>query len=248
MDDELLDFNFWPAFADMMLSLVLILVLVLIAVVINFGNINLAEVKNNQQQMIDALAQKYGVEARTLDSTRPGEIVYGISTLRDNNTDIIITNKVTLQRITFGDNVLFEPDDDEIKPKGKEVLRLVGDVLNNQLTNIEEIQIQGHADPITTTKFESNLHLAAYRAMAVFNFLYKESKIHPVQHLMSATSFGEFKPVQRSDDNSPYNEDRLKADNETDPLKARNRRIELLLIYRQHGLSKPALSRIVSVK
>ena len=48
---------------------------------------------------------------------------------------------------------------------------------------------------------------------------------------MSATSFGEFKPVSRLDTDMTYDQSRLTKDNSTKNLKDRNRRIELLLFY-----------------
>jgi outer membrane protein OmpA-like peptidoglycan-associated protein len=56
--------------------------------------------------------------------------------------------------------------------------------------------------------------------------------INPAENLMSVTSFGEYKPVQRSEDDSSYSLERLQADNSTAELKGRNRRVEVLLFYR----------------
>jgi hypothetical protein len=49
---------------------------------------------------------------------------------------------------------------------------------------------------------------------------------------MSATSFGEFKPVNRSEEDADYDRKRLSSDNLTVDKRAMNRRIELLLFYR----------------
>ena len=109
--------------------------------------------------------------------------------------------------------------------------KLVGNKIKSNLDNIREIQIQGHADP-DPPSLPSNLHLAAWRAIEVFNFLQEQVPIDPAIHLMSATSFGEFKPVQRSIQDRFYNLDKLEMHNGTDELKAQNRRIEILLFYR----------------
>lgn len=57
-DENVLDFNFWPSFADLMLALVLILVLVvfLIRSIITVGTINLKHVQQNQMNMVQAVA------------------------------------------------------------------------------------------------------------------------------------------------------------------------------------------------
>ena len=63
-------------------------------------------------------------------------------------------------------------------------------------------------------------------------FLEDSVGIDPAENLMSATSYGEFKPVQRSEGDFEFNRDKLLRYNLTPELKNRNRRIELLLFYR----------------
>jgi flagellar motor protein MotB len=235
-EENPLDFSFWPAFADLMLALVLILVLVLFLVtaVIAAGTVNLSNVEKNQKSVVDEIAASYGGKPKELKKEENGISVYGISLTTQETYDLIIRNEPTLQRITFSDHILFQPDNYKLNPRGEEVLKIVGAALKKQLSRIREIQIQGHADPDTTTRFPSNVHLAALRAIEVYRFLQKpeSAEIDPAQHLMSATSFGEFKPVQRSEDSDQYNQDKLREHNSTLELKGRNRRIELLLFYR----------------
>lgn len=87
------------------------------------------------------------------------------------------------------------------------------------------------------TKYESNTHLAAFRAIEVIKFLQdpNELNIVPAEHLMSATSLGEFNPVRRAQmgGSAPYNRNQLSLDNVTVVDRNRNRRIELLLFYRR---------------
>jgi len=229
-DEELLTFNFWPSFADMMLALVLVLCLVLflVSATIAIGTVNLKEVKNNQEVLINAIASDYKVKARQLSET-----TYGIYFQDHRDPDIEIHNDLNLQRITFSDKVLFEPDHVEIKPEGEQVLRVVGSKLRDQLQRIREIQIQGHADTVPSKRYASNVELAANRAIAVFEFLKDKVGIQPAEHLMSVTSFGEYQSVQRSAQDKSYTVDRLLADNINDDLRRRNRRIELVLIYRR---------------
>lgn len=228
-EESSLDFNFWPSFADLMLSIVLILLLVifLIHAVIAAGTVNLKYVQQSQMNMVQAVAAAYGV--------KPDEIsvdLYAISTGGENSRDILIHNEPVLQRFTFSDRILFQRDDYHLSPEGQETLDIIGNLLKQQLSVIREIQIQGHADTDTSKRFPSNLHLAAQRAIEVFKFLQDIIGIDPAEHLMSATSFGEFKPVQRPDTDSTYNRMKLYEHNSSDELKDRNRRIELLLFYR----------------
>jgi flagellar motor protein MotB len=230
MDDEnVLDLNFWPSFADMMLALVLILVLILfvVTVVLKAGADPIGQIKNNQREVVKAIAAFYGGREKEIAPDQ-----FAIYITSQDQPDLWIRNESRLQQITFSDNVLFRPDDIKLNARGVELLSNVGRTLKERLSLIKEIQIQGHADPDLTKRFPSNTHLAALRAIEVLKFLQGSVGIDPAEHLMSATSFGEFKPVSRSGGDIEYDRDRLRQDNATPEQKARNRRIELLLFYR----------------
>lgn len=237
MEDEgELDFNFWPSFADMMLSLVLVLVLILFLVmaVISMGSVNLEAVRQNQQSMVEEIAASYGTQAVEM---KPYVVGIWTTSGRERDPDIKIKNEPTFQQITFSEGILFEPDEYVLNDSGRRVLRAVGAIIKKRLDSIERIQIEGHADPVPTTKHGSNVRLAAFRAIEVFEFLRdpKVLNIDPAAHLMSATSFGEYNPVQRAQGEGPpgYDRTRLDEDNKTHEQRGRNRRIELLLFYRR---------------
>jgi flagellar motor protein MotB len=227
--EEEIEFNFWPSFADLMLALVLVLVLLLFlfAAVITVGTVNLEQVEKNQFVVIESIAGSYGMTPNQISKN-----VYEISISNTSSHDIEIRNEPTLQRITFSDKILFVPNDYKINNEGQAVLRTVATALKTQLPNIREIQIQGHADTDQTTRFPSNTHLAALRAIEVFKYLQEVAAIDPAVHPMSATSFGEFQPVTRAEHETGYDREQLLRDNLTIEQKARNRRIELLLFYR----------------
>ena len=73
--------------------------------------------------------------------------------------------------LIFFSNILFESDKIKLKDKGRVVLEIVGKILKDNISYIREIQIQGHADTNLTSSYQSNVHLAAFRAITVFNFL-----------------------------------------------------------------------------
>lgn len=229
-EDDILDFNFWPSFADLMLSLVLILVLIIFIVyaVIAAGSVNLKQIQDGQMSMVNSVANEYGVAP--VEKSKDLFIIPIILANRA-RSEISIKNGIEVQRFSFKDRVLFPPDGYLLSGDGEKVLSIVGQKIKEQLSNIKEIQIQGHADT-DKTRYTSNLHLAAFRAIEVFSFLKLNVGIDPAMYMMSATSFGEYKPVQRSEDDRTYNEKRLFDDNSTDELKAQNRRIEILLFYR----------------
>lgn len=230
-DESTLDFNFWPSYADLMLSLVLILVLVLFLVtaIISEGTVNLSHIDKNQRDMIDKIAALYHGKRDVLADK--SVVVYVSDPAK---YDVRIINEPTLQQITFADRVLFISDDYRLKPEGQEVLRTVGKALKEQLAGIREIQVQGHADTDSSRRFRfngGNTVLASMRAIEVLRFLQTDVGIDPAEKLMSATSFGEFKPVQRTSGSS-YGADLLREHNSNVDLKNRNRRIELLLFYK----------------
>ena len=254
MEDNTLDFNFWPSFSDLMLTLVLILVIVVFAVIAAFsiGTDGLraelketkkemakvekeqkeiaeaiAKVKEKQKKIIEAIAAAYGTDYEEVESDS-----FKIRLEDDGDTEILIRNEATLQRYSFSDRILFEPDKYDLNEEGRKTLRIVGHQIKDNLKNIGEIQIQGHADPDRPAYVPSNLHLGALRAIEVYKFLQNRIRIDPARYLMSATSFGEYKPVQRSAQDSTYTPERLRIDNRNNVLKAKNRRMEILLIYR----------------
>ena len=221
-EEDGIAFNFWPAFADLMLSLVLILILILFLffAFIVAGNINIAHIKKNQMELIDELGIKYGVIPENVDNNE-----FRIS------TNILIRNEPQLQMLGFSDNILFRPDQYILSDKGRSTLNVVGEIIKKKIFLIREIQIQGHADTDISSRYPSNIDLASMRAIEVFKFLKNQVGINPSEHLMSATSFGEYKPVNRSDSDLTYNQQKLNLDNSTKILKDKNRRIELLLFY-----------------
>ena len=192
------------------------------------GTVNLKEVEVNQMSMINSIALDYKVTPAKL-----ADKVYGIYFKGHKDPDIEFYNDLSSQRITFSDKVLFEPDHTDIKPEGEQMLKAVGTKLREQLSLIKEIQIQGHADTIPSKRYNSNVELAANRAIAVFGFLQDKVGIQPSEHLMSVTSFGEYKSLQRSAEDKDYNLAKLLTDNASDDMRRQNRRIELVLIYRR---------------
>jgi outer membrane protein OmpA-like peptidoglycan-associated protein len=238
---DILDFNFWPSFADLMLSVVLILTVILFffARSINKGNWNLQETDKSMVDLVNAIAKAYKTkpeEIKSRDQTNSQKKEYGISTIKGNPHDIFIFNGPGIQRLTFGENILFKENEYILEAPGKKLLDIFAEnikpKLNKEDIGIKEIQIQGHADPRPTDKYKSNLELAAFRAIEVFNYLKDECAIDPSANLMSATSFGEFKPIQRKDDDFSYDNKKLGNDNDSLAKMEKNRRIEILLFYR----------------
>src|SRR5258705_1853347 len=106
-EDEILSFNFWPSFADLMLALVLVLCLILFLVFASkaIGTVDLKKVAENQVSMVNSIALDYKVTAKKV-----GDNTYGIYFHENKDPDIRIYNELNVQRVTFSDKLLFEPD------------------------------------------------------------------------------------------------------------------------------------------
>ncbi len=175
-----------------------------------------AELATMQAALGDTRAQlaerdrKLGETTATYDkllSDLKGEIADGqvkITQLRD---------KLTVNLV---DKILFDSGSTVIKPRGREVLQKVADVLKT--VSDKRIQIEGHTDnvPIAASlqaRFPTNWELATSRATVVARFLQDQGGIDPTR--LVATGYGQHHPV---------------APNDTPEGRAENRRIEIVLV------------------
>jgi chemotaxis protein MotB len=115
------------------------------------------------------------------------------------------------------ESILFDSGSARIKPEGREVLGKVAE----QLKSIggHRIVVEGHTDslPIATERFPSNWELSAGRAAGVVRFLVEQG-LDPAQ--LAASGHGSQQPI---------------ADNATSAGRARNRRIEIVLVPVDEG-------------
>ena len=95
--------------------------------------------------------------------------------------------------------------------------RLIGRVGETLRSVPNRIRIEGHTDdvPIRTAKYASNWELSTARASAVVAFLITEAGIDPRR--LSAAGYGEFHPLNPND---------------TGPRRARNRRVDVVILDR----------------
>lgn len=130
--------------------------------------------------------------------------------------EIKITQIKDKLSVNMVEKILFDSGKAEIKPKGKEVLKKVGDILK-KVTD-KQIRIEGHTDnvpigPGLQAKYPTNWELSTARATTVARFLQDKAEIDP--KLLAAAGYSEFRPI---------------AGNDTDEGKAQNRRIEIVLL------------------
>jgi chemotaxis protein MotB len=103
--------------------------------------------------------------------------------------------------------------------------RLIGRVGETLRSVPNRIRIEGHTDdvPIRTARYASNWELSTARASAVVGFLITEAGIDPRR--LSAAGYGEFHPLNPND---------------TGPRRARNRRVDVVIL--DHGEAQDAVA------
>lgn len=118
--------------------------------------------------------------------------------------------------INIADEIFFDSGKAAIKKDSYDVLNRIGKIVKN-LTD-KEIEIQGHTDsvPIAETyryKYPNNWYLGAARAVNVAVYFEDKLKIDPSR--LEVLSFSKFRPL---------------VPNTTPANKAKNRRIEIVLV------------------
>jgi chemotaxis protein MotB len=115
--------------------------------------------------------------------------------------------------ITILDNALFDSGSAVVKPGSREIGKKLSELL---VTNPpRNIVIAGHTDnvPISTPSIQSNWELSAFRGINFMRVLLENPALKPKQ--VSASGYGEYRP---------------KADNKTAEGRAKNRRVEVLVL------------------
>lgn len=120
-------------------------------------------------------------------------------------------------QVSAADDVLFDSGLAQIKPEGQRLLAAVAEQIGK--FSGYSVRVEGHTDnrPISTARFPSNWDLSAARAVEVVRFLVSVG-VDPA--MLSAVGYGSHHPVVAND--TPEN-------------RARNRRIEIVLVPDARG-------------
>jgi chemotaxis protein MotB len=124
-----------------------------------------------------------------------------------------LQGKLTVNMV---ERILFDSGKAEIKPAGLDVLRRVGNILNEAQDKV--VQVEGHTDSIPISgrlkeRFPSNWELSTARAANVVHFLQEQVGI-PGERL-AVTGYGPYRPI---------------ADNDSPDGREQNRRIQIVLV------------------
>jgi chemotaxis protein MotB len=171
------------------------------------------ELTNLNSELIEIQEQKKS-EIQQLEQAQE-ELRYELEKeIKEKNAQVKINEKGLV--ITFLTQIFFSSGKVNIKKQGLETLNKI----ITPIKNINrEIRIEGHTDniPIKHMKYlyKSNWELSAKRAMSVLYFL-EEKGIN--RNLLSAAGYGEHKPV---------------APNDTKENRAKNRRVEIVILPRK---------------
>ena len=126
-----------------------------------------------------------------------------------------LKGKLTVNMV---DSILFDSGKAEVKKGGLEVLGKVISILKD--VKDKAIRIEGHTDNVQISerlakRYPTNWELSAARAINVTRYLQAEG-IDPGQ--LAAVAYGEWKPV---------------GANDTEEGRAKNRRIEIILVPKE---------------
>jgi chemotaxis protein MotB len=154
---------------------------------------------------------------------------YELSNLQDlkKDLDVIFEDKKMTSSITTAidtrglvislDNaILFDSGSADIKGVNDDTLLMIAETINN-LDNY--IRIEGHTDniPMKSARYPSNWELSTARAASVVRLFLEEGKVPPDK--VVAVGYGEYRPI---------------ADNSTIEGRAKNRRIDIIILSEKY--------------
>jgi chemotaxis protein MotB len=120
--------------------------------------------------------------------------------------------------ITLQEKLLFQPGRSEVNPGARTVLAAMAKLLNT-LPNY--IRIEGHTDNVPAGGNLSNWQLSTQRAAAIAQLMVDRDGVDP--HRISAIGYADNRPV---------------ADNATLAGRAKNRRVEIVLLSRRYDATE----------
>jgi chemotaxis protein MotB len=137
-----------------------------------------------------------------------------------------LEGKLTVNMV---DKILFDSGQSEVKSQGKNTLVRVGAILKKQ--HGKQIRIEGHTDnvPISANlqnKFPTNWELSTARATNVARYLIDKAGLD--QNIISVSGYSDTRPI---------------ADNNSVEGRAKNRRIEIILLPLENNATSQALKK-----
>lgn len=165
------------------------------------------------EKMTSSLRKVFKVidEPVSFEEDRNKAIIEDLRKLLNDISGINIKSDARGILITLPDSLLFSSGSAELKSESTDALTRIAEKLK-ELPG--KVAIEGHTDniPISSSIYKSNWELSAARASSVLHFLLQRG-LSPDRFLIAG--YGEYKPV---------------ATNDTDEGRAKNRRVELIIL------------------
>ena len=119
--------------------------------------------------------------------------------------------------VNIQESILFGSGSAIIADSGKSTLNDLGELIQ-QFDNA--VVIEGYTDnvPMNNNNFSSNWELSTGRALSVLRYLSEERNVDPTR--LAAKGYGEYHPI---------------VPNDSESNKAKNRRVNIVLVYDQQG-------------
>lgn len=187
-----------------------------------------AAVIDNLNMEIERLSQ----ELRSIQKTRE-ELEKAKLRLQEKLKDEIRKKQAIIQMkerglvVTVVAEVLFDPGKAKIKPEFKKSLDKIIEVLKENVPD-KQIVVEGHtdSDPIRYSGWKSNWELSTARATSIIHYFINKGKLDPKR--LSAVGYGPYRPV---------------ASNKTEEGKAKNRRVEIIILPQTWVKKRPAANK-----
>lgn len=131
-------------------------------------------------------------------------------------------NKITIKIeergivVRFMDDVFFDSGSAEIKPDSFDILKSVAELLNREEFKNRQIKVEGHtdSDPILkSSRYPTNWELSSNRATNVLRYLVETESMSGER--VSSSSYSYYRPI---------------VPNDTPENKARNRRVDIIIL------------------
>lgn len=129
--------------------------------------------------------------------------------------------------IRFPDNILYDSGSADLKQNSRKVLAAISNILKSKEFSNRVIRVEGHTDnvPISTVNFPSNWELSTTRATNVVKYFIRVGGVQPIR--LTAAGYGEYHPI---------------ASNKTKEGKAKNRRVDIVILSTEEASKEPTAS------
>jgi chemotaxis protein MotB len=179
------------------------------------------------QAQLDQINQQYAEALERANSPLPKALASELSEFASKNADVLEFD-ASRGMVKFKSDVSFAPGSVELTPKAKDVITHLAQILNNGGVNAYELMVAGHTDAMPVQRAGTikaghldNWYLSAHRAISVGKALQKH-EVSPSR--LAMVGYADQRPV---------------ASNATEDGRAKNRRVELIILPHKATAASP---------